>query len=71
MLTTVTPDALVPRSHPIRRIKPDGEQRPYCAVSDVQSDVLRTRSVVNTSGTSSEGLSADGVVLSVSRAKNC
>ena len=63
ILTAVTPDALVPQSHPIRRIKADGGQRPCRALSDVQSDVRLSGSALDTSGTSSEGLPSDGVVL--------
>ena len=63
MLTAVTPDALVPQSHPIRRIKPMVDSAPCRALSDVQSDVRLSGSALDTSGTSSEGLPSDGVVL--------
>ena len=49
MLMAVKPGALVPQGHPIRRIKPMVDKPPCRAVADVQSNVLRTRTSVNTS----------------------
>ena len=63
MLTAVTPDALVPQSHPIRRIKPMVDSA-LAALSPTFSRMYGSvGSALDTSGTSSEGLPSDGVVL--------
>ena len=63
MLTAVTVDALVPQSHPIRRIKPMVDSA-LAALSPTFSRMYAfSGSAVDTSGTSSEGLPSDDVVL--------
>ena len=63
MLTAATPDALVPQGHPTRRIKPMVDIALAGPSPNVQSDVHLNRATLDTTGASSEGLSANGIVL--------
>ena len=59
MLTAITPGALVPQHHPIRRIKPMVDR----ALTQLSPTVRPGRSSVDTAGAPIESLPADGLVL--------